>query len=176
MKIAETEGTDIQNIAETEGTDIRNIAETEGTDMSNRGFAKKSRLLLCMLFSMILFQNALAAELNIFSVDNETYKGVIKQDNKIEFVEGFIDAKTGYFLVNNSLMTSELKATDDGTGDKATDDGTGDKATDDGTGKVLTISLTCSDDQNIGVMNTSHNTENIIIDSIEINGSNGCID
>ncbi|VAW44442.1 hypothetical protein MNBD_GAMMA02-429 [hydrothermal vent metagenome] len=137
MNYAETEGTDIKNSAETEGTDIQNMAETEGTDSDSciklRG--KKILNLMLIISSLLISQLAVSSDLKLFTTDNQNYKGVIQHKGQISFVEGYVEADKGYFMLNTSLENS-IKATDEGTGgDKATDEGTGgDKATDEGTG------------------------------------------
>ncbi len=136
MKLAETEGTDINFIAETEGTDITQLAESEGTDLSNSEPRSFQRLLkYCSLATLLVFgQTLLAANINLYTNDGEHFKGVITSNQKIDFIEGYVEKNTGYFILNNSLI--ETKASDEGTGNKASDEGTGVPASDEGTGGI----------------------------------------
>lgn len=155
MKRAETEGTDINFYAETEGTDINQAAVFND---SKQSFLSNSNNLLYKQFMVVAFalfisQPIFAADINLFTTDGESFKGVLNTDSKVEFIEGILEGKTGSFILNNTI--SGIKATDEGTGNKAannsyiiqatdegtgipaTDEGTGTPATDDGTGELL---------------------------------------
>lgn len=181
--------------AETEGTDICNFAETEGTDVSFKKNGKKNSYynLLITFFFIALAQNTFASELNLYSTSDSHLKGIFKQDNNISFVEGFIENGIGYFIAIETIVNLKAtndgtgdkatndgtggKATNDGTGGKATNDGTGGKATNDGTGKLITVNFSCNNQKYYGNIETTELVESIELEKIEINGSiKGCIE
>jgi len=125
------------NYAETEGTDIKNMAETEGTDSCIKLRGKKIINLMLIISSLLISQLAVSSDLKLFTTDNQNYKGVIQHKGQISFVEGYVEADTGYFMLNTSLESS-IKASDEGTGGvSASDEGTGGvSASDEGTGGV----------------------------------------
>ncbi len=137
MKNAETEGTDLTNSAKNHSIGLQSTAETEGTDSCIRTHKRRTKYISMMLLvtTMLISNIAFSSDLKLFTTDNQTYKGIIQHNNEIYFLEGYIEAGTGYFMLDYSLE-GRNKATDEGTGGKpATDEGTGGStATDEGTG------------------------------------------
>ncbi|MCX7554569.1 hypothetical protein OS175_11815 [Marinicella sp. S1101] len=202
MKRAETEGTDIKFFAETEGTDIN---QETVFDKKEQRFLNKSNAILYkhfMLVTLALFisQPIFAADINLFTTDGESFKGVLNTDSKVEFIEGILEGKTGSFILNNTI--SGIKATDEGTGNKAanngfvfqaTDEGTGTPATDEGTGgllatdegtgspansieldnRVLTVNLSCEENSanSNAEIESNKGIEFMDIGKISINGN-----
>ncbi len=158
MRLAETEGTGIQNKAETEGTGIRNFAETEGTgirslaETEGTGISQKISKYLThsMLLLLLTVQVAAADEVRLYSTDNHYVKGIyVNSNGQSHFVEGLLEGQSISLLAQESLLQEQNilnnntdDASDEGTGGgtvNASDEGTGGvtvNASDEGTGGV----------------------------------------
>ncbi len=172
MKNAETEGTDLRNSANQPSIGMKNTAETEGTDACMNNLKWRTKYVSLLLFVITLLTSSLAfsSDLKLFTTDNQTYKGIVQHNNEIFFLEGYIEAGTGYFMLNSSLEDRN-KATDEGTGGStATDEDT------DGYGLIesglITVNFGCTHDKSsIASIQSNNHKENITINSIQINGT-----
>ncbi len=143
MKFAETEGTGISHIAESEGTCmVQSLAETEGTGISRSaetegtGISQLNRfrlLMISLLFSLFA-PTLFAAEIRLYTTDQQYVKGIYTLNNEAVFVEGFVIQGNIELIAKNSLLElSTPNATGEGTGGGSTDatgEGTGGGSTD----------------------------------------------
>jgi hypothetical protein len=172
-----------------------NQLETEGTDSDTTAKIRKNHFskftFSFMLLTCIIFNNASANELYLFSDKSNAVVGTLTSLNsKPVLIEGYIEnnildaleiitSNSSLFIDANSDGTGGLStdANSDGTGGTSTDansDGTGGTSTDansDGTGKkLITVLLACdSNSVSSALVESTTGTETLIIDQVYLN-------